>query len=52
MGEEVQKVLADHGVMMLMFGPHATNIFQVTDVSLFGIFKLIKSNVEESCIVH
>jgi hypothetical protein len=52
MGEEVQKVIADHGVMMLMYGPHTTNIVQVTDISLFGIFKLIKSNVDENYIVR
>jgi hypothetical protein len=52
MGDEGQKVLADYGVMMITRAPRATNIFQVLDISLFGIFKLIKGNTDESGMVH
>jgi hypothetical protein len=52
MGDEVLKVLADHGVMMMTYAPHTTNIFQVLDIHFFGIFKLIKSNADESGMVH
>jgi hypothetical protein len=38
--------------MMITYAPHTTNIFQVLDISLFGIFKLIKDNVDESGMVH
>jgi hypothetical protein len=43
-GDEVQRVLADHDVMMITYAPRTTNIFQVLDVSLLGIFKLIKGS--------
>jgi hypothetical protein len=50
--DEVQKAIADYGVMMTMYAPHATNIFQILDISLFGIFNLIKGNADESGMLH
>jgi hypothetical protein len=52
MGDEVQKVLADHGALMTTYAPHIPNTVQVLDLSVFGIFRLIKSNADESGTVH
>jgi hypothetical protein len=52
MRNEVQKVLADYGVMMMRYAPYTRNIYQVLDISPFGIFKLIKSKAGESGKVH
>jgi hypothetical protein len=51
-GDEVQKVFADYGVMMATYAPQTTNVFQVGDLSLFGLFKLIMSSGDESRTVH
>jgi hypothetical protein len=52
MGDVVQKVLADYGMMMMTYAPHTTDVFQILDISPFGVFKLIKSNADESGMVH
>jgi hypothetical protein len=38
----LQKVLGQNGVMSVTYAPHATNIFQMPDVSLFGVFKILE----------
>jgi hypothetical protein len=52
MGCETQKGFADYSVMMMAFAPQTMNIFQVRYISLFGIFELIKGNVDESGLVY
>jgi hypothetical protein len=38
--------------MMIIYAPHTAAIFQVSDLNPFGIFKLIKTNANESSMVH
>lgn len=39
MGEDVIRVLSEHQVKVITFPPHTTNIFQMLDLSLFGVLK-------------
>jgi hypothetical protein len=52
MGNEGQEVFADYSVMMITYALHTINVFQVLDLSLFGIFKLIKGNGDKSGVAH
>jgi hypothetical protein len=52
MGDKVQKVLANYGVMTIMYALRTTNILQILEIILFSILKLIKSNADESGMVH
>jgi hypothetical protein len=52
MGDEVQKILADCGVTMITYARQTTNSFHVLDISLFGIFRLIKGNADERRMIH
>jgi hypothetical protein len=36
---EILSILREHNVKVITFPPHTTQIFQVLDLSLFGVFK-------------
>jgi hypothetical protein len=45
--DSVQKGLGQSGVVSVTNAPHTIVIFQILDLSLFGVFKILRNRIED-----